>query len=174
MEPIVSLSLNDAMKEYRKQLDKGIINYAYQGLMDYMLTLKTYFMKNYPDYSVSSNLYLGYMDMTYFSIVPSALKIRKLKIAVVFIHEKLCFEVWLAAVNKKVQRAYWQLMKDSDWTKYRLVPNPQGVDAIMEHTIIEAPDFSDLDRLTKQIEEETLAFIKVIEDFFSHLPKQEK
>jgi hypothetical protein len=158
------------MKEYRKALDKGVIKYAYQGLMDYILSLKSYFLKLYPDFLVSSNLYLGYMDMTYFSIVPPSLKNRKLKIAVVFIHQKFCFEVWLAGVNKKVQGAYWQLFKDSDWNKFHLVPSIQGVDAILQHTLVKDPDFSDLKRLTRQIEDETLAFIVAIEAFFAQSP----
>lgn len=51
------------------------------------MDLKTYF-KKYPDYFVSGLNY-GYMDMTYFSFLPGSLKNRKLKVAIVFIHETL-------------------------------------------------------------------------------------
>jgi len=30
-------SLNDSLTEYKKQLDKGDIQFAYRGLMDYMM-----------------------------------------------------------------------------------------------------------------------------------------
>ena len=161
---------HEYMDEYKKQMKRGLINQAYKGLMAYMYSVKTHFKNKYPEFYISSSLYFGYMDMTYFSIVTASLKTRKLKIAVVFVHQEFCFEVWLAGVNKKVQREVWQLIKDSGWNKYRLVPSTQGADAILEHAIVENPDFSDLDRLTKQIEEETTKFITAIDKFFSQYP----
>ena len=43
----------------------------------------------------------------------------------------------------------------------------KGVDSIMEHILVDNPDFSDLDALTGQIEKGTLNFISDIEDFLS-------
>ena len=43
--------------EYKKQLDKGIIQKAYKGLMEYIMSLRTYFHNKYPDYFVSGNIY---------------------------------------------------------------------------------------------------------------------
>lgn len=96
-------TLNGHMGEYKKQLDKGRIQLAYRGLLEYILGLRLYFKEKYPDYFVSGSLYLGYMDMTYFSFTHPLLKQKGLKIAIVFLHEQLRFEVWLAAVNKQVQ-----------------------------------------------------------------------
>jgi hypothetical protein len=39
----------------------------------------------------------------------------------------------------------------------------QGYDSIIEHVLVPDPDFSDLDTLTKQIESETLIFIRDVE-----------
>jgi len=36
-------SFQDSMNEYRKQLEKGAIQRAYQGLMDYVMGLRSYF-----------------------------------------------------------------------------------------------------------------------------------
>jgi hypothetical protein len=47
------------------------------------------------------------------------------------------------------------------------VPNKEGVDSIVEHILVENPDFSNLDTLTKQIEEGTLKFISEIEKFLN-------
>ena len=64
-------SFHKSMQEYRKQLAKGEIQAAYRGLMDYFNTLRRYIQKKYPNHNVSSSLYYGYLDMTYFSFFPS-------------------------------------------------------------------------------------------------------
>jgi hypothetical protein len=160
-------TLSEYMHEYKKQMEKGYIQKAYRGLMEYVMALRAYFQDKYPDYFVSGNIYYGYMDMTYFSFSPKSLKERNLKIAVVFIHDAFRFEVWLSGYNRNVQKQYWQLFEKSGWKKYRIVPQDKGVDSIVEHTLVDAPDFSDTDKLTEQIEKGTLNFIKDIEDFLS-------
>jgi hypothetical protein len=160
-------SLHETINEYRKQLKKGAIQTAYKGLMEYMMGLRTYFNSKYPDHFVSGSIYYGYMDMTYFSVIPESLKQRKLKAAVVFVHEAFRFEVWLAGYNKQVQSKYWKLFKESGWDKYRIVPTTEGADSILEYVLVEEPNFNDLDALTKQIEKGTLKFIKDVENFLS-------
>ena len=155
------------MNEYRKQLEKGDIQEAYRGLMEYFMGLRTHFMKKYPDYVVSGSIYYGYMDMTYFSIVPKSIKDLKLKIAIVFLHEAFRFEVWLSGVNRQVQTKYWELIKESNWNKYKIVPPAKGVDSILEHILVDNPDFSDLEVLTQQIENNALNFIHDVEEFLS-------
>lgn len=129
-------SLQRAMIEYRKQLKKGAIIEAYRGLMDYIMSLRTHFKNKYPEY-LTSGIYFGYMDMTYFSLFPKSLKRQKLKIAVVFIHETFRFEVWLAGVNKTVQAKYWKLFKESGYNKYHLVSSLKGADSIVEHVLVD-------------------------------------
>ncbi len=160
-------SLQECMNEYRLQLDKGAIQKAYRGLMEYMQALKTQLKDRYPEYCVSGGLYFGYMDMTYFAFSPETLKQRNLKIAIVFNHEAFRFEVWLSGYNKPVQTQYWQLFRDSGWDKYRVVPTVKGFDSIVEHVLVESPDFGDLDLLTGRIERGTLSFIGDIEVFLS-------
>jgi hypothetical protein len=41
----------------------------------------------------------------------------------------------------------------------------KGVDSILEHVLVDNPDFGDLDFLTKQIEKGTLEFIENVESF---------
>ena len=159
-------SMPEYIKEYKKQLGKGVIQRAYQGLMKYIMDLRTHFSKNFPDFA-PGNIYHGYMDMTYFPISPKSLKSRKLKIAVVFNYDQFRFEVWLAGYNKQIQQKYWELFKESDWNKYRIPSATKGIDSIVEYTLADNPDFDDLDGLTKQIEKGTLNFISDIEDFLS-------
>jgi hypothetical protein len=165
MEELNMKSFHEYITEYRKQLKKGDIKEAYKGLMEYIMDLRVHFKNKYPDYFVSGSIYYGYMDMTYFSFFPESLKQQKLKIAIVFIHDTFRFEVWLAGYNKQVQTKYWKLFKESNWNKYHIPSTIIGADSIIEYTLVDNPDFSDLNTLTKQIEKDTLKFIRDIEDF---------
>ncbi len=163
-------SFQEYMVEYRTQIEKGAIKKAYKGLMEYTQSLRTHFKNKYPDYFVSGSVYFGYMDMTYFSFYPKSLGHKKLKIAIVLIHESMRFEVWLAGYNKQVQSKYWKIFEESAWNKYHIVPTIKDADSILEHTLADNPDFRDLDKLTNQIERGTMKFIKDVEGF---LAKQE-
>jgi hypothetical protein len=136
-------------------------------LMETIMDLRTHLNNKYPDYFVSGSIYYGYMDMTYFSFFPESIKQRKLKVAIVFLHESFRFEVWLAGYNKQVQSKYWKLFKESDWNQYPLVSTTKGADSIMECILVDNPDFSDLEALANQIEAATLRFIKDVESFLS-------
>jgi hypothetical protein len=159
-------SMNGYINEYKQQMEKGVIQKAYKGLMEYIMSLRTHFSNKYPDLT-PGNLYHGYMDMTYFPIFPRALKSRKLKIAIVVIHETIRFEAWLVGYNKQIQTEYWKLLKEVKRDNYRMPATLKGVDSIIECTLADNPDFSDPDGLTKQIEDGTLTFISDIEGFLS-------
>ena len=159
-------SIQDEINELREQLKTGSIQKAYRALLGYMMDLRMQFKKRLPSYSISG-LYQGYMDMTYFAIVPPSLKHRSLKIAIVFNYEAFRFEAWLAGGNRQVQRKYWQLVRDSRWTEYRIVTPAKGVDSIMECDLAGSFDFGDCDGLTAKIEEKTIKFIEDVEKFLS-------
>ena len=159
-------SFQKDINEYRKQLEKGAVQAAYKGLIQYIMDLRTYLKNKYPDYFVSGSIYYGYMDMTYFSFISKPLKDRKLKTAIVFLHEAFRFEVWLGGYNKKVQSEYWKRFREkSAWRKYHIVPDIKGIDSILEYILVDTPDFSDLDTLTRKIEKGTLRFMKDVEKF---------
>ena len=160
-------SLHEDLAEYKAQLQKGAISKAYKALMDYLMGFRTYLHNQYPEYFVSGSIYYGFMDMSYFSFSPKSIVDRKLKIAIVFLHEAFRFEVWLAGNNKQVQQNYWEMFKDTGWTQYHLVSTTKGADSILEHVLVGDPDFNDLDALTVQIERGTLAFIQDVESFLS-------
>lgn len=160
-------SLQENMIEYKKQLAKGVIQKAYQGLMEYMATLRNHFANKYPDYSVPGSIYYGFMDMTYFSILTKPLKERDLKIAIVFLYDAFRFEIWLSGKNKQVLSKYWKIIRENHWDRYKIVAPVNGVDSIVEHILMDNPDFGDLEALTKQIDQGTLKFIKDIESFLT-------
>lgn len=160
-------SFQEFIPVYRQQMELGAVPKVYRGILDTLFGLRKHFTIHFPQYNVPGGLYQGYMDMSYFSLFPEALKKRNLKIALVFLHESFRFEVWLAGVNKQVQGEYWRIFRESGWDKYRLVPTIEGQDSILECILVETPDFSDIDRLTTQIEQGVHQFIEDIEEFFA-------
>ncbi len=159
-------SIRKDLEEFQRQLRKGSIQKAYKALLSYMMDLRTHFKNSYPDSAVSG-LYQGYMDMTYFALFPPPLKQRDLKIAIVFNYDAFRFEAWLAGSNRQVQRQYWELFRDSQWPKYRVVTPGRGIDSIVECDLAEDFDLSDPDALTLSIETATVAFIDDVERFLS-------
>jgi hypothetical protein len=159
-------SMLDDMDELRVQLEKGSIQRAYAALLAYMLSLRTYLVNKY-GISVVSNLYQGYLDMTYFAIFPHSLKDRGLKVAVVFNYNAFRFEAWLAARNRVVQRQYWEVFKDSQWPEYRVVAPAKGIDSIIEYDLAADFDLASPENLTETIEKGTAEFIADMEKFLS-------
>jgi hypothetical protein len=159
-------SIKKDLEEFRRQLEKGSTQKAYGALLSYMMKLRTHFKNNLAGYTVSG-LYQGYMDMTYFALFPSSLKQRNLKIAIVFNYDAFRFEAWLAAGNRKVQRQYWELFKDSRWPEYRVVTPAKGIDSILECDLAIDFDLDDPDALAASIEKTTVAFIDNIERFLA-------
>ena len=155
------------INEYRKQLEKGTVKEAYRGLMEYFDGLRLHLQKKHPDYFLSGSVHHGFMDYTYFYFFPKTLKQRRLKIVILFIHDTFKFEVWLAGYNKKIQQKYWKLFKENNWNNYHLASTTKEVDSIIDYTLIDNTDFSDLEALTKKIETGTLKFIEAIESFLS-------
>jgi hypothetical protein len=151
------------MVTFRRQLEGGDLIEAYQGLMAFFRELRSHFKKTYPHYSVPSNIYYGYLDMTYFAVIPPALKPHKLKIAIVFDYEHFRFEVWLSGANRKVQARVWNHWRENPAGSYRLADDPKVQDYVLADNLVEEPDFNDLTALKAAIEQGTLNFISNIE-----------
>ena len=148
------------MQVYKEQIELGSIQQAYKGLLHYIMDLRTHFIHHYQTEFIVGSLYQGYMDITYFPLTPASLKKQQLKIGIVFNHEKIRFEIWLLGRNKQNQKKYWELFKGSDWKKYPISSTPQH--SVIEHILVENPDFSQLDSLTDSIENGTVEFIQEI------------
>ena len=159
-------TLDKDIRELRKHLSDGSVQRAYKGILMYMSRLRKVFADHKGERSISG-LYQGYFDMTYFALFPDALRERDLKLAVIFNYETFCFEVWLAARNRKIQRQYWELLSNAGYRKHQLVEPAVGIDAIA--TTVLATDYSmeAEDSLTKQIVEGVTVFERDIELFLS-------
>lgn len=157
-------TLQAAMAIFKRQIEDGDLIVAYQGLMAFFRELRSHFEKRFLDFSVPSNIYFGYLDMTYFAVIPPALKHHKLKIAIVFDYAHFRFEVWLSGANRKVQADVWQRIKDKVPKIYHLADDPKAIDYVLTSNLVEEPDFGNLQTLTAEIERGTLAFIADVEE----------
>ena len=154
-------SLNEAVREYTAQLKHGQIQKAYKGIMTFMSGLKTFLESRHPDYA-ASGLYFGYMDMTYFAFTPPELKLRSLKIAIVYLHEQNRFELWLGGANRKVQAEAIEMLSGRDIGGNKLSEVRPGGDSIVEMELTQTPDFDHPEDLMLAIESKVIEFSKSI------------
>jgi len=139
---------------YKEQLEKGDIQEAYVGLIKYVTRLRTTLSNNLAASYTFGNLFQGYMDYTYVYFVNDFLKIRKLKMGLVLNHSKMQFELWLLGQTIDIQERYWEYFKSTKWNNHRTT-KPQY--SILEAMLIVNPDFNDLEKLTKQIEDRLIS-----------------
>lgn len=162
-------STREDILEFRRLLQAGSLQRAYQALLTYMMGLRTHFDKTDQDATVSG-LYQGYMDMTYFTLFPASLKDHGLKIAIVFNYDAFRFEAWLSGRNRKIQNRYWGLINGREWPGYRVIPPGTWVDSILEVDLATEFDLDDPETLTAAIETGTSAFIDEINRFLADHP----
>lgn len=159
-------TLNESVREYTAQLQLGQIQKAYKGIMTFMSGLKTYLEGQHPDFS-ATGLYFGYMDMTYFAFTPPELKQRSVKIAIVYLHEKNRFEVWLGGANRRVQAETIELLKGKDIDGLVLSEVKPGVDSIIEMQLVQKPDFDHSQELMLAIESKMIEFTRKIREILT-------
>ena len=153
-------TINEQIAAYTQQLQQGEIQIAYKGILAFIGKLRAAFIKKYPHYDVS-NIYQGYLDMSYFSLSTKPLKEKGLKIAIVYLHEKGSFEVWLSARNRDIARTHQGIINSlSDEIKVFHDRNNQ--DAIAECILTDTPDFEEQAQLINTIEQGVDKFVAAI------------
>ena len=155
--------LNKYVSIYKKQLEKGDILKAYNGLVKFVMELRTDFIKKLSDKYSFAGILHGYMDYTYFYYSNDFLKSKKLKLGIVLNHLEMRFEIWLLGNTIPNQKKYWELLKTTKWNKDK-TEMPKY--SILETTLVENPDFNNLNALTEQIETE---MIKVSNEILKYL-----
>lgn len=156
--------INDYVNIYKEQLEKGDIQIAYEHLVKYVMSLKSYFIRNQSEKYSFGNVSLGYMDFTYFPFRDDFLRERKLRFGIVLNHQQMCFELWLMGQNAKVQSQYWDSLKTTKWNKGKEIMPKYSV---LEAMLVEAPNFNDLDALSVAIESASMVTIKDIMDYLN-------
>ena len=150
---------------YKEQLQKEDIQKAYEGLIKYVMVLKSHFSKELSDKFLFGNISPGYMDFTYFPFFNDFLREQKLRFGIVLNHKKVRFELWLMGQNIEIQRNYWNLLKTSQWNKEQIAMPKYSV---LEVILVENPDFNELDILTSKIEQEAIILVHEIIDYIKH------
>ncbi|MDD3307418.1 MAG: hypothetical protein PHO29_10035 [Acetobacterium sp.] len=152
--------LNKQIAAYTQQLRLGEIQMAYKGILAFIGKLRAAFIKKYPHYDVS-NIYQGYLDMSYFSLSTKPLKDNGLKIAIVYLHEKGTFEVWLSARNRDIARNH-QAILDSLSGEINVFHDRNNQDAIAECILTGTPDFEEQAQLINSIDQSVEKFVAAI------------
>nr|WP_243754724.1 hypothetical protein [Flavobacterium jejuense] len=76
------------------------------------------------------------------------------------------FEIWLLGNTIPTQKKYWELLKNTKWNKDK-TKMPKY--SILETTLVENPDFNNLDKLTEQIETKMIRASDEILDYLKTL-----
>ncbi len=156
-------TLNELIEEYTHHLQQGEIQIAYKGILEFLGKLRAEFIKKYLHYDVSS-IYQGYMDMSYFSLSTKSLKDKGLKIAIVYLHDKGGFEVWLSARNRDIAKMYASLLNSNISGDVNVFHDPKNPDAIIECILSTKPNFEDQSSLIDIIDEGVEKFVTKISD----------
>ena len=159
-------NLNKYVSIYKEQLEQGDILIAYNELVKFVMKLRTDFIKNLSDQYSFAKILHGYMDYTYFYYSNNFLKSKQLKLGLVLNHLEMRFEVWLLGNTISNQKKYWEIMKMTKWNKYK-TEMPQY--SILEATLVENPDFNNLNALTEQIETKMIKVSNEILDYLKTL-----
>lgn len=154
-------TLNHLISDYTTLLQQGELQLAYKGILEFMGKLRADFIKKYPQYEISS-IYQGYMDMSYFSIFTKPLKEKGLKIALVYLHDKARFEVWLSARNREITKQYQLVLIQHPIFGTPTFHDPTNLDAIVESVLVSTPDFENPTALIMELEQAVYKFIEAV------------
>lgn len=154
-------SLNQLIDEYTRQLQYGEMQAAYKAILEFIGKLRADLIKRHPQIHIG-NIYQGYLDMTYFSLTTEPFKKNGLKIALVYLHEKGAFEVWLSARNREIAKKYGVLLDGNLSGGIMIFHDDANQDAIIECTLAVAPNFEDPDSLVEKIDQGVQKFITVV------------
>lgn len=156
-------TLNELIEEYMHVLQQGEMQVAHKGILEFLGKLRAEFVRKHPHYDVSS-IYQGYMDMSYFSLSTKSLKDKGLKIAIVYLHEKGDFEVWLSARNRDIAKSYVSLFNSNICDEVNFFHDINNPDAIIECILTPTPNFEDQTSLIDTIDQGVEKFVTTTSD----------
>ncbi len=143
-------------------------NLDYHELIGYMKHLRAFFHKEYETLFTLGNIYKGSPEYSYFSLTTAELKKQKLKFVIILNHKTLSFSICLSGQNKSIRKKYWNMFKNSDWDRYHLATSIDKSLSILDHTLVEKPDFNDQKKLTATIETAAMKFIRELQNILEH------
>ncbi len=154
-------TLNQVIQEYTRLVQSGEIQTAYREIQAFMRKLRADFIKKYPESYIGS-VYQGNMDLTFFSLHTELLKEKGLKISVVYLHKRGCFEVWLSARNRDIAKNYDPALFSDMTDEFSVLHNAENPDAIIESALTSEPDFDKQDVLVERIHQGVEVFVAAV------------
>lgn len=152
---------NELANYYTALLREGKLQEAYRGILNAVGRLRTEFAKEFPNFEVGS-VYQGYMDMSYFPVTSAFFKERGLKIAVVYLHERGIFEIWLSGKNRQVTCEMRERLAKADFGALEVFHDAENPDAAIECLLTGCPDFDDENALANTVLFKTGQFITAV------------
>ncbi|MGE4455032.1 MAG: class I SAM-dependent methyltransferase [Sphaerochaeta sp.] len=140
--------------QYTRVVSQQHIDEAYRMILTFLHSLQQRLATKYPEGKVST-IYQGYLAMSYVAVITPQLQAHNLKLALVYIHAKGCFQAWLSAKNRTVQREYHQYFRSRLLPSCSLVEQGPGVDAILQWNLLDAPNFDDQETMVYSLLEAT-------------------
>ncbi len=156
-------TFNEIVSVYKKSLERDELKQAYEGLIKYMMKLKSHLERMLPEHYSFGNISQGYLDFSYFPFSNDYLRNEKLRFGIVLNHKKMRFELWLMGQNAETQKRYWEFLKSSKWNENQIKMPKYSV---LESLLIENPNFDDLNALTAEIEKEA---VKISNEVINYL-----
>ena len=139
------------LSKYKELLQTTNIRRCYQEFLRLFRYLRVDLEKRMPEFKFQGNIVENSMEYSYFTFTDAALKSRGLKIAVVFVHERFQFEVWVSGMNRKHQAEYFELLKEKA-PPFELTDDPLRKDYILRVPLDPAADIFHGHALPDQIE----------------------
>lgn len=146
------------IKEYQQLLHTTDLQRGYQELLKLFRFIKVYLEKEMPDYVFSGNVSENNMDYAYFQFSDEELKGKGLKFVIAYVHKSCSWEVWLSGVNRKIQVAYYNKLKDTK-TQYVLTDNPNKLDYILKNVLCAECTYGKIDKMPSEIKSKVQNFI---------------
>lgn len=85
--------------------------------------------------------------------------------AIVYLHEKGAFEVWLSARNREISKRYESVFYGNILDKITVFHDDNNQDAIVECTLLSTPNFEDPVLLMNMIERDVEKFATTIASY---------
>ncbi|HBS90864.1 MAG TPA: hypothetical protein DEA51_00140 [Erysipelotrichaceae bacterium] len=161
-----------AVSHYTRQITQTDLKKGYIRIFEFLSLLRSWMIHQCPKETISQ-IYQGMMDMSYFAIIPQSIKDSGLKIAIVYLHETSIIEVWLSGRNRTIQNQWFKLF-ESKSTRFLLLNQTKGVDAILSHPLQHQPDFNDLEESIRVMAPEIEEVIKEMKRYVKDILNESK
>ena len=143
----------DKLNVYKELLATTELQQGYQEFIKLFRYLRRELEKELDGFSFSNNIVENRRDFAYFQLFSDELKAKGLKAQIIFVHKEFQFEVWISGYNRKIQRDYYNYLKNQN-IKYIVNGDPDRVDYIIKSPLPKNTDISNGELLIELLKSE--------------------